>query len=1395
MLHTKTNCVNVDTKQGAVSTRTRTIRSISLASGEGSLLNTDLDSHADSCVAGANCLMLEESGRKAKVSTFHPNARSFQDIPIVTAATLYQDRNGRSIIVVIHEALWFGEASQTLLCPNQLRANGVIVNDIPRQFDPDSKFSIVDPSTQFEIPLSVHGVATGFTSRKPTVQEVETLPHFVLTSKAAWEPSDGTLEAAEREIKAVRSDRVSECGAMKNQERLIATVRQYTEAIGFAPDESDYLYESATDEINVASDDWEGDGLDGHRDEDVYPLDPEARKIFAITTEERRSAITPPILSRRWGIGLEAAKRTLRATTQAGVRNVLAPTERKLRQRTDHLKFPTLRGRTYTDTMFSNLPSIRGYKAAQVFTNGSGFDHFYPIESKGDANDGLLEYVKEVAIPQILVSDGSKEQTASKFAETCKKYHVRRQLTVPHSPWQNMAEASIRELKQGIRMAMRRTNSPKALWCYCGKWVAAIRRLTAMPKLEHRTPTEATLGSTPDISSYAQFDWYEPVYFYERQATFPTERKCIGRWLGVAENYTDILAFHVLKANGEVIVRKDVWGIPANDMASDSIKMSLLDFDARVLTKIGDHLKEFDPILAEIEPAPDWIFEDEAELDEPEQPETVFKEEEDLHTSEAYDQWLTAKILVERGGPPERATVIGRKKDHNGNPIGRYHTNALLDTREYEIQYEDGTVAAVSSNIIAEGIYSAVDQEGRSYTILKSIQDHRFTDKAIMKENGFTTNQNGVSRPKITTAGVELEVEWRDGSVSWVELKAMKEANPVETAEYAVANKIDDAPAFLWWVKDVLKKRDRIIKKLKTRKVWQEAMKFGLELPRTVEEALEIDRKTGTDFWRKAIEKEMATVMVAFMFMSDDWDPKTGPDGVFQFVKCHMVFDIKMDLTRKARFVAGGHMTDPPKDTTYSSVVSRDSIRIALLIAALNDLEILMCDVQGAYLNAKTNEPIYTVCGLEFGNHRVGTKAIIVGALYGLKSSGARWREHLAGTLREFGFTSCKADPDIWMRPKSKANGDAYWEYVLVYVDDILCISHEPQNVMDLLASKYKLKDGSVGEPTNYLGAKIEKFQIEGAADPTKHCWAMSSDDYLSRAVKEVERTLAEVDQNLKSKVKTPMTPDYRPELDETPELDDKRANYYQGLIGILRWACELGRVDILVDVAKLSRYLASPREGHLQEVFHIFGYLKHYPTSSMVFDYAEPVHDMKDFTECDWAEFYPGASEEVPPGAPECRGKTVTMTCYVDADHAGCHTTRRSQSGILIFVNRAPILWYSKQQNTVETSTFGSEYIAARIAVEMIEGLRYKLRMMGIEVTGPTAMFCDNESVVKNSTRPESTLKKKHNAIAYHRVREAQAAKIVSIAHIEGLKNPADIFTKSLPGVRLRELIQVILW
>jgi hypothetical protein len=157
------------------------------------------------------------------------------------------------------------------------------------------------------------------------------------------------------------------------------------------------------------------------------------------------------------------------------------------------------------------------------------------------------------------------------------------------------------------------------------------------------------------------------------------ESKCLGCWLGVAENYTDLMAFHIRKPNGEAIICKDVWAIPTNQMLDDSMKEHLADFDARIHSKIGDHLDEIDPILADQESIPDFLFEDEV-LNEPEEPEAAAENADQQSTPEAYDQWLTAKVLLERGGPAETATIIGRKQDQDGVPIGRAHSNLLLDT-------------------------------------------------------------------------------------------------------------------------------------------------------------------------------------------------------------------------------------------------------------------------------------------------------------------------------------------------------------------------------------------------------------------------------------------------------------------------------------------------------------------------------------------------------------------------------------------------------------------------------------------------------------------------------------------------------------------------------------------
>jgi len=161
------------------------------------------------------------------------------------------------------------------------------------------------------------------------------------------------------------------------------------------------------------------------------------------------------------------------------------------------------------------------------------------------------------------------------------------------------------------------------------------------------------------------------------------------------------------------------------------------------------------------------------------------------------------------------------------------------------------------------------------------------------------------------------------------------------------------------------------------------------------------------------------------------------------------VFDIKFDFTWKARYVAGGHKTEPPALQTYASIVSRESIHIAFLIAALNDVDLASADIAGAYLNAPCQERVHTICGDEFRPEYKGRVAVIVKALYGLRSAVHSWWEMLAGTLREaLGFTPCLADPDVWIRAATKPDGTEYYEMVLVYTDDLLIVSHKAYEIL-----------------------------------------------------------------------------------------------------------------------------------------------------------------------------------------------------------------------------------------------------------------------------------------------------------------------------------------------------------
>ena len=151
-------------------------------------------------------------------------------------------------------------------------------------------------------------------------------------------------------------------------------------------------------------------------------------------------------------------------------------------------------------------------------------------------------------------------------------------------------------------------------------------------------------------------------------------------------------------------------------------------------------------------------------------------------------------------------------------------------------------------------------------------------------------------------------------------------------------------------------------------KYWERTHKYGVRVPKLVRKALEIDKANCNHLWYEALCKEMKNVRPAFEIYEGDIRKLVG----YQKIKCHIVWDVKLgeNFRRKARLVAGGHMTDAPSSITYSSVVSRESVRIALTIAALNDLQILACDIQNAYLTAPCREKIYTVAGPEFGSEK-----------------------------------------------------------------------------------------------------------------------------------------------------------------------------------------------------------------------------------------------------------------------------------------------------------------------------------------------------------------------------------------------------------------------------------------
>ena len=982
--------------------------------------------------------------------------------------------------------------------------------------------------------------------------------------------------------------------------------------------------------------------------------------------------------------------------------------------------------------------------------------------------------------------DGAQEQINGEFKRKCKQASIHRKQTEPHTPQSNAAETSIKELKNGTARKMFTSKAPKRLWDDCLELEAYIQSNTWNNRYinQGEVPETVISGETSDISTFCQHAWYEWLMFRDTSAAFPDSKEVLGRYLGPSIDIGPAMSAKILKANAEVVHRSTYRSLTEQELVDDNHKKERDAFDARVEERLGTTMTAQD------------FYNDSTEKDTP-----IFERYEDNHenpmpeaedddvTPEAGDEYVGAQVQLPHGNTVSSGRVRGRKREADGTLTGVKHINPILDTRKYEVVFPDGAVSEYGANVIAESMYAQCDLDGNERVLFDSIVDYRIDNNAVKPDDAFVLH-NGHRYPKKTTKGVHLCVQWKDESTSWERLADIKESYPVEVAEFAVSRGLEKTPAFAWWVSAVLKTRNRVIAGVSKRRHVKKNFLFGIQVPNNVLEAIALDRKNGNTLWQDAIKKEMDAVQIAFRVLEPD---ESVPPG-YQRIACHMIFTVKMEnFRRKARYVAGGHVTEVPAAMTYASVVGRETVRVALTIAALNELEVKAADIENAYLTAPNKEKIWTVLGPEWGAN-AGKKALIVRALYGIRSAGAAFRTHLAECFKTLGYRPCQADPDLWFKAAVRPNdGFEYYCYLVVYTDDILSISHDSLAVLHEIDKYFKMKKGSIGDPDIYLGTKLRQVKLANGAI----AWSMSPSKYVQEAVNNVEQYLSQNGlPSLKRKASGPWPNGYEPELDESTVLDPQRATYYQSLIGILRWAVEIGRIDCITEVSVLASYSAMPREGHLDTVFHIFGYLKNKHNSRMIFDPSYPSIDESNFKQCDWKDFYGNVTEAIPPHAPVPRGNEVIMRLYVDSSHADDKQTRRSRSGYFIFLNMAPVAWLSKKQATVETSVFGAEFVAMKLGMEHVRSLRYKLRMMGVPINCPTYAYGDNMSVIHNTQRPESMLKKKSNSICYHAVRESVAMNEILTGHISTHENPADIATKLVPGGRKRDhLVSLLLY
>jgi hypothetical protein len=1309
-----------------------------------------IDRGANGGIAGSDVRVISKTDRTIDVSGIDDHRMN--DLRIVTAGGVVKSHLG-DILVILHQ---YAHAPQgkTIHSCLQLEDFFTDVDDRSTMLKGSQRLKTLDG---YVIPLDFSQGLSYLPIRPFNDDEWNNLPHVVLTCDTDWDPSkyDNTL-STDRAFIANHSD-----VPLRHEEHQLQDKKPLT----------------AEESSSILFGDMSNDN-DHEEDQDLFRFMAPRIAYASVRAPPKIDFLSyaPYFL----GASPEVIKRTFQSTTQYARSGWI----------TGHIydthkaPFPALNVArrnepVATDTIFSDTPSVwGGYEMAQFFTGRhTRYNDLFEMTSENQFVSTLQDVIRKRGAMDLLISDRAQVEISKKVQDVLRHYCIDDWQSEPHQQHQNYAERRIQILLRNTNHVLNVSRCPPEFWLFGMKYVIFILNRMALEVLGWRTPYEALTGSTPDISMISRFKFWDLIIYAtdDSKKAFPSRgNESMANFIGFSESVGHLMTYILYTHDTQQVIYRSRIKHADDHMAPHDRPLTAVNGGGDAVI---NHDNDGIDAVAPPPPIDDDSGDDSASDNDdhdvttvhptvaatPRRPHLGARSDTDgIHAVELDFGTLIGRTFLSKpsdDGERVRLRVIERL-DERDNALARDPNNL-----KFRCTTEDGELEEVIAyNEILEYLEKGDGDDGTFH--FKKILEHQGPLKP--SDDNYKGSKWNV------------KIHWETEEITWEPLRIIAASDPVSCAIYASQHGLLHLEGWKGFAR--LARRQKKMIRMARQTVLQAyrhkpVYKYGVQVPRNHRDAMALDAKNGNKLWFEAETKELNQIDEYETF--NDHGPNAEPPPGYKKIRVHMVYDVKHNGTRKARLVAGGHLTGTPIDSVYSKVVSLRGLKTVIFLAELSRMPVWATDIGNAYLESITKEKLYIVAGPEF-KEREGHLLVFYKACYGLKSSGIRWHERLSDVLLEMGFSPTRTEDDIWMRRV----GNKY-EYIARYVDDLAIVSNDPAGIIKMLTDEHRFKLKGTGPISYHLGCSYERDK-DGVL-------RMGSSRYIERMSDNYHIMFGE---RPKTSYTSPLEKGDHPELDVSEELDEDGVKKYQSVIGALQWAVTIGRFDVATAVMTLSKFRATPRIGHMERAKRVIGYLCKMKHGAIRFRTNRPDYSALPKDSYDWARtVYGNVSEVIPGDVPEPLGEPVITTHYVDANLNHDVSTGRAVTGVLHFFNQTLIEQYCKKQATVQTATFGSEMVSARTATEQIMELRTMLRYLGVNIEGPAYMFGDNRTVVNSCIVPNARLHKRHELLSFHRVREAIAAGTIAFHYIPGSQNPADIVSKHWGYQQIWKLLQPLMF